>query len=212
MSSSSAAVPPQPVHFDGHALIIGLLDVFDGPLEIEAKARKALLELTDYSITTPSMPLPHSVLQEFAEPNAHPLCALIADLPLPWCPPQTSPDPAYVAHSHGKLHVELLGPSGLIRSDSVRLGLYGYAPNVAYGHRTHPAEEVFIMMAGRADWARGDGGYQELGPGARSHHATMMPHATRSRDRGFMSAYTWVGDLSTDHYAYSGRKDIAGQA
>jgi hypothetical protein len=104
----------------------------------------------------------------------------------------------------GKVHVELLGPDGLVRSDVVRLGVYGILPNSEYGLRTHPAEEVFVMLAGHADWKRGSLDFTPSGVGERSYHPSMMPHPTRLGTQGFMSAYTLTGDLSTAQYVYQG--------
>ena len=103
-----------------------------------------------------------------------------------------------------KVHVELLGPDGLVHSDSLRLGLYGMQPGCDYGIRTHPAEEIFVMVAGRGLWKKGDGDYAELKTGDRAHHPSMMPHATRTDQTAFMSLYFWQGDVSTDGYRYQG--------
>ncbi|MEO3413387.1 dimethylsulfonioproprionate lyase family protein [Roseovarius sp. CAU 1744] len=187
-------------------LFRALADAFDGPLEIELQARAALLS-ADTSAAGPAaaIDLPGPFLEVMARPEAHPVCRVIAGVPLPWAPPQTSPDPDYVAHSLPKRHVELLGPDGLVGSDTVRLGLYGILPRAEYGIRTHPAEEVFVMLAGEAYWKRGGDDYALLGPGQRAHHPSMMPHATRTRRSAFLSAYVWCGDVSTEHYVYAGR-------
>jgi hypothetical protein len=54
--------------------------------------------------------------------DAHPMCRLLAQMPLDWAQPSTSSDPKYLASGVGKVHVELLGLGGLVRSDVVRLG------------------------------------------------------------------------------------------
>lgn len=87
---------------------------------------------------------------------AHPLCGDIIEMPLDWRPPETSKSPLYAKHSIFKSHVELVGPDGLVKSESIRLGLYGMLPNSEYGIRTHPAEEIYIMPAGECFWKRGD--------------------------------------------------------
>jgi hypothetical protein len=136
--------------------------------------------------------------------DAHPVCRLLAQTPLDWAQPSTSSDPKYLASGVGKLHVELLGSGGLVRSDVVRLGGYGMLPNSEYGIRTHPAEEVFVMLAGQADWKRGNADFTRSGVRGLSYHPSMMPHATRVGTQGFMSAYAWRGDLSTAQYVYQG--------
>jgi len=139
-----------------------------------------------------------------ADDDAHPVCKLIVDTPFHWTPPQTSNDPLYVEHSLAKVHVELIGPGGLVKSNDVRMGLYGMLPNNEYGIRIHPAEETYVMLAGRVYWKRGSDPYQLHGPGERSYHPSMMEHANRTGDAAFMSIYVWRGDISTDNYVYSG--------
>ncbi|MEM9472435.1 MAG: dimethylsulfonioproprionate lyase family protein [Pseudomonadota bacterium] len=186
-------------------LFAELETVFSGPQAIEAHVRE---ELSSAAAETVLSGHAATLAQEFmdvmARPDAHPVCALISQIPFDWAPPQTSSDPLYVEHSRSKVHVELLGPDGLVRSDVVRLGLYGMMPGAEYGIRTHPAEEIYIMLAGAADWKRGDAPYRRHVPGERSYHPSMMPHASRTRDLAFLSVYAWHGDISTSDYVYEG--------
>ena len=184
-----------------------LAATFDGPEPIEQVARQALLDAAPLANdATPSewQPLPDPIMDVLLRDDALPVCKLIAQSRFPWAPPQTSSDPKYIEHSLPKVHVELLGPEGLIKSDSLRLGLYGMLPNFEYGIRTHPAEEVFLMLAGEAYWKRGDREYEPLGPRGRSLHPSMLPHANKTKDTSFMSIYVWRGDVSTDGYVYQG--------
>ena len=77
-------------------------------------------------------------------------------------------------------------------------------PFADYGLRTHPAEEIFVMLAGRAFWRRGDTAYSPRRSGERSYHPSCLPHATRTGEDAFMSVYVWAGDISTDGYVYTG--------
>lgn len=187
------------------ALFQALADVFDGPREIEKHARAALLAGAD-SVTPPTgtVPLAQPFLDVIARPDAHPACAHFTRVALPWAPPQTSSDPLYRHHSAPKVHVELVGPGGLAHSETVRLGLYGMLPNAEYGIRTHPAEEIYVMLAGEAYWLRAPAPYAIAGPGERSYHPSMMPHASRTGAHAFLSIYAWHGDISTENYVYSG--------
>ena len=118
--------------------------------------------------------------------DANPICKLITEMQFNWAPPQTSSNPLYIKHSISKVHVELLGPNGLIKSDKVRLGLYGMKPGAEYGIRTHAAEEISIMLAGDVDWKCCDATYAPHLPGERSHHPSMMPHASRTHEVAFL--------------------------
>lgn len=186
-------------------LFLKLADALDGPQPIEHAGATALRQAAPQARPqTKSTPLPPAVLKVMSAPDAHPVCALIAQTPFDWTPPHTSTDPAYIAHSTAKVHVELVGPEGLAPSETVRLGLYGIGPNFEYGLRTHAAEEIFVMLAGEADWMRGDAPYAPLRTGGRAHHPSMLPHATRTGAEAFMSLYIWHGDVATSSYVYQG--------
>lgn len=68
------------------------------------------------------------------------------------------------------------------------------------------------MLAGSAFWKVADAPYQQLFAGQRSHHPSMMPHATRTQDDAFMSIYIWDGDIATDNYRYFGLPDDEGSS
>ena len=182
-----------------------LCDLLSEDYAIEANAKKALRQAdADIDLPEPPSRLPAPFLDIMAADTALPVCRLISDLPFQWAPPQTSADALYREHSHFKAHVELLGPTGLVPSSQIRLGLYGMLPHSEYGLRTHPAEEIYIMLAGSAFWKRDAAPYEERLAGERSHHPSMMPHATRTDDAAFMSVYIWDGDIATDQYKYFG--------
>ena len=186
------------------SFLLNLADVFDGDMEIEKTARRELSNTSQANFSTEQCALPAPILSVMQQSDAHPLCGDIVGMPLDWRPPETSKSPLYAKHSIFKSHVELVGPDGLVKSESIRLGLYGMLPNSEYGIRTHPAEEIYIMLAGECFWKRGDAPYCCERPNGRSYHPSMMPHASKTEDQSFMSVYVWVGDLSTDAYEYSG--------
>ena len=186
-------------------LFTDLANVFDGSEAIDSNAREALLAAApNAEYSGDAIRLSRSFLDVMSETNAHPVCKLIAQTPLQWTPPNTSNDAKYVEHSLPKVHVELIGPDGLVKSTAVRLGLYGILPNSEYGIRTHPAEEVFVMLAGQAYWKRGEGQYVLHDSGERSYHPSMMKHGTRTAEKAFLSVYVWCGDISTENYVYTG--------
>ena len=186
------------------SFLLNLADVFDGDMEIEKTARRELSKTSQANFSTEQCALPAPILSVMQQSDAHPLCGDIVEMPLDWRPQETSKSPLYAKHSIFKSHVELVGPVGLVKSESIRLGLYGMLPNSEYGVRTHPAEEIYIMLAGECFWKRGDAPYCCERPNGRSYHPSMMPHASKTEDQSFMSVYVWVGDLSTDAYEYSG--------
>ena len=173
-------------------------DIASNELEVAIKGNK-WSEINSFSSQ-----LAKPFLDVMTKESAIPICADILNFPFAWVPPKTSDDPLYTAHSHSKVHVELLGPQGIIKSKFVRLGLYGILPNSEYGIRTHPAEELFIMLAGQAKWLRGAGEYELKRAGEYSYHPSGMRHATKTTHSAFMSVYIWSGDISKDKYQYLG--------
>ena len=186
------------------SFLFNLADVFDGDIEIERIAKRELSKVSKANFSMTQCELPAPVISVMQKSDSHPLCSDIIGMPFDWRPPETSKNPLYAKHSIFKSHVELVGPDGLVKSESIRLGLYGMLPNSEYGVRTHPAEEIYIMLAGECFWKRGDAPYCCERPNGRSYHPSLMPHASKTEDQAFMSVYAWVGDLSTDAYRYLG--------
>ena len=186
------------------SFLLNLADVFDGDIEIEKTARRELSEVSRANFGTEQSALPAPIISVMQQSDAHPLCGDIIEMPFDWRPPETSKSPLYAKHSIFKSHVELVGPDGLVKSESIRLGLYGMLPNSEYGVRTHPAEEIYIMLAGECFWKRGDVPYSCERSNGRSYHPSLMPHASKTEDQAFISVYAWVGDLSTESYEYLG--------
>ncbi len=186
-------------------LFDALCDILSPEYNIEANTIK-ILQAVDGDIDLPEQtaPLDQPFIDVIDGPDAHPVCQLFKTIPFNWTPPQTSKDPLYQQHSTFKAHVELVGPTGLVPSSEIRLGIYGMRAHSEYGIRTHPAEEMYVMLAGNALWKRDDAPYERLYTGERSYHPSMMPHATKTDASAFMSIYIWDGDLSTEKYQYIG--------
>ena len=186
-------------------LFTELAKVFDKNNKLELLA-KVTLENTDNDICLPSSGnhLDKSIINVMTKKDAHPVCKTILKIPFDWVPPTTNQDPLYIQHSVAKAHVELIGPKGLVKSNNIRIGLYGMLPNTEYGVRTHPADEIYVMLAGKAFWQVNEKSYHIHRTGDRSHHPSMVEHANRTGDEAFMSVYVWHGDISTENYLYHG--------
>ena len=187
------------------AIIIELQSVFSGTTDIERRALEALQKASFEKFkSAKSTPLPAEIVNVMEEEQVSSNLQKHSEAELDWCPPTTSNDKLYIEHSKRKAHVEILGPNGLISSNSVRIGLYGMLSQSEYGIRTHPAEEIYIALAGVSYWKRGSDKYQELLPGESSYHPSLMPHASKTEKKAFMSVYVWNGDISMDNYRYKG--------
>ncbi len=182
-----------------------LAKVFCTDNELESLAKWTLKNIRDgIYFPTNVKHLDKSIVDVMTRADAHQVCETILRTPFNWEPPSTSDNQIYIRESVAKAHVELVGPTGLVKSNIIRIGLYGMPPNTEYGARTHPADEIYIMIAGKAYWQVDKKPYLLHSTGDRSLHPSMVKHANRTGNEAFMSIYVWHGDISTENYVYEG--------
>ncbi len=90
-------------------------------------------------------------------------------------------------------YVELVGPGRPVESADLLVGLLLLGPDMHYPDHAHPAEEIYHVVAGEADWWREDEGWRRKGPGTLIHHAPMVRHAMRTAGEPLLALYCWTG-------------------
>ena len=115
--------------------------------------------------------------------------------------------PAFL-DGHG--HVEVVGPGCLFRSANTRVGLLLMAPSVVYPEHMHPAEEVYHVVSGTAEWWQQGLDWTRMPPGAAVHHPSGLPHATRTSGEPLLAVYCWRGpvEIVEDEEAAAGKKQV----
>jgi|Cruoilmetagenom7_1024161.scaffolds.fasta_scaffold01462_17 quercetin dioxygenase-like cupin family protein len=95
----------------------------------------------------------------------------------------------------------LVGPSGIVRSNDVALGLFLFGPQATYREHAHSLDEIYYVFAGDADWGfdKKDN-RQVLGPGSVVHTAADQRHDLRTRATPILCAYTWTNDPAAPTY------------
>jgi hypothetical protein len=88
---------------------------------------------------------------------------------------------------------ELLGPYGLFASDSARLGFLLLGKGTLYPSHAHAAEELYLVLAGTADWQKGEEPWRPMPPGTTIHHTPHLPHAMRTAAEPLLAMYLWWG-------------------
>lgn len=94
----------------------------------------------------------------------------------------------------------LVGPDGLIPSQTQRAGLYMQARNVYYPLHAHEAEETYAMLAGSAQWTLEQDAPQMRSAGDLIHHPSNAAHATRTGATPILAAWRWSGDIAFHSY------------
>ena len=90
----------------------------------------------------------------------------------------------------------LIGPGGPFMAE--KMGAYVvYMPKgLYYPFHHHPAEELYFVIAGEAEFLMEGKDPQTLGPGSHVFHPSNRPHATQTHDHPFMAMVLWRGDMT----------------
>jgi hypothetical protein len=170
-----------------------------GPLQhMRASARDAephgslsLESAPDYE------PLLRRALQGGMQEDTREIVAALAALPnrLAWNY-HYEPRPADENLARHIAFAELIGPEGPLAAPACRLGFTLMAENTDYPLHAHPAVELYLVIAGHAEW-RTPGSAVIQAPGRLVLHASNQPHAMRTSAQPLLAVWCWSGDLET---------------
>ena len=92
---------------------------------------------------------------------------------------------------------ELFGLDGHFRCETTR-GFIVYSPGgLYYPWHHHPAEEIYFILAGEAEFATEGNQAKMLKPGDTVFHQENQPHNMQTREKGVLAWVQWRGDLQT---------------
>ncbi|MGB3177026.1 MAG: dimethylsulfonioproprionate lyase family protein [Albidovulum sp.] len=97
--------------------------------------------------------------------------------------------------------VELIGPDGMLPDSALRFGLLLQEARLQYPWHRHAAEELYLVLSGRADWAVDNQPATPRAPGTFIHHQPNQPHAMMTADEPLLAAWVWTGDIGAQTYA-----------
>ncbi|RKF16716.1 cupin domain-containing protein [Roseovarius spongiae] len=93
---------------------------------------------------------------------------------------------------------QLIGPAEApFNAPDMRSFVVWTPPGLHYPWHHHPAEEIYVVLAGEAEFAVHGAPSRTLRPGDHVLHASMQPHAMTTRDSPVMAYVAWRGDLTT---------------
>jgi mannose-6-phosphate isomerase-like protein (cupin superfamily) len=89
--------------------------------------------------------------------------------------------------------LELLGTRGHFVSDRLACGFLAIGPNTEYAAHRHAADEIYVVVAGTAQWRKGKSRYIALAPGSVIHHPSQVVHAMKTNAEALLAFYIWRG-------------------
>lgn len=85
----------------------------------------------------------------------------------------------------------LIGENGAFASDQMRAWVVYMPVHLWYTWHHHPAEEIYLTVAGEAEFMRQGAPDVVLRPGETSAHASNQPHAMQTHDHPVMAYVIW---------------------
>ena len=91
----------------------------------------------------------------------------------------------------------IVGAGGGWSSATMSAWMVYMPPGLWYPWHHHPAEEMYLVVAGEAEFLRHGMPAETLRPGETVFHASDQPHAMRTHDRAVLAYVVWRGELGT---------------
>jgi hypothetical protein len=91
---------------------------------------------------------------------------------------------------------ELIGPDGPLWAPGCRVGFTVVAEQTAYPLHSHPAVELYLVLAGRAEWSTPTCN-RRVPPGDLVLHRSDEPHSMRTSDEPLLALWGWRGDIDS---------------
>lgn len=90
---------------------------------------------------------------------------------------------------------EVLGRDTPLSTATMRSFVIFQSPGFHYPMHHHPAEELYLVLAGEGDFHLEGAPSRSLGPGATAHHPPNAPHALTTQEQPIIAYVIWKGDI-----------------
>ncbi len=91
----------------------------------------------------------------------------------------------------------IIGDGGPFASDRIRLYMVYMPPHLYYPWHHHPAEEIYLVVAGQAQFRRDGTPDAHLTEGQTSFHASNQPHAMQTASDPVLCLVAWRNRFDT---------------
>jgi len=96
----------------------------------------------------------------------------------------------------GYAFAEIIGQQGPFVSERIRAGIGIWGPHIDYPRHQHTAEEIYVVLAGCAEFKVGSARKTLRGTSEVVYVESNTPHGFRTTDQGLVVYYLWQsGDL-----------------
>ena len=92
---------------------------------------------------------------------------------------------------------EVLGRDTALQTNTMRGFMIYQRPGYHYPLHHHPAEELYLVIAGAAQFEVEGAPSRWLIPGQTAYHASNLPHALTTKDQPILAYVLWRGDITT---------------
>jgi len=188
-----------------HLLITSVIELFrrtGNPTAVLIADKLGALQGHDFTVRFPSVvPLKHLKTTTDtldAHPFTHDIYAYTDNLPWQVFSDDVAPDEII----NGSTFCHIVGPDGLIKDDSFRMGFYLQAPEFFYPSHSHNAEEVYYVLSGTALWRKDSAPFALQNPGTLIHHRPNQPHTMHTQKDPLLALWAWVGDIGFESYKF----------
>ncbi len=90
---------------------------------------------------------------------------------------------------------ELIGPDGPLQAPDCRVGFTVMAEGTTYPMHSHPAVELYLVIAGHAQWCTPTSD-RIMPPGELVLHRSSEPHAMQTFDEPLLALWGWTGEIN----------------
>ncbi len=94
----------------------------------------------------------------------------------------------------------------MIVSENIRIGLFLQKPQVNYPLHAHEAEELYIILSGKARWKIDDKMFNVI-PGTIIKHQSCQDHATFTEEETLFALWIWTGKIKGRYWFKDYSKD-----
>ena len=174
--------------------------------DIARRLSSALARLQSAPIVEPPTHVPQceplpAILASASDPLLDVMAPLVDHLH--WRIPGRGRIPGPVASKMAS--VEIAGPSGMIRTEECRYGLFIQRADFDYPEHCHEAEELYLILHGTADWGTDEPPPRPVAPGTFIHHPSWQPHMMNTRHEPLLAMWGWTGNLDYSTYTMGRR-------